>query len=242
MLKSPILYIITGLFLVLILSACGTETIEGSGIVVRENREVRDFEEIEIEGIGEVLISQGEDEALSIQTDNNLLEYIRTKVSGNTLRITFVRQKNLVPSSSILFYIYLKDLTRIESTGAGIIRSNALSTDELEINSSGLAKIDIRALSSVDLSVNITGAGDIELSGKVEKQNIEMSGVGNYTASNLESQDTVIKLSGIGNAVLWVERSLEVEIQGKGDVSYLGNPEVDYNDSGFGDLKRLGDK
>jgi len=242
MFKTHILYIITGFFLVLFLSACGMETIEGSGIIVRENREVSSFEEIEFEGAGEVLISQGEDEALSIQADNNLLEYIQTKVSGNKLRITFARQKNLIPSTSILFYIHVKDLTRIESTGAGIIRSNALSTDELEINSSGLAKIDIKALSSVDLSINTTGAGDIELSGKVEHQNVEISGVGNYTASNLESQDAEIKLSGIGNAVLWVENTLEVEIQGKGDVSYVGTPEVDYNDSGFGDLKHLGDK
>jgi len=117
-----------------------------------------------------------------------------------------------------------------------------LITDNLEITSSGAAKIKINSLSAKDLSVITSGAGDVELSGKVEVQNIKMSGVGNFTAPNLESQETVIDISGIGNAVIWTVEILEVDINGNGDVSYFGSPEVDYKDSGFGDLKSLGDK
>ena len=63
--------------------------VRGSGDVIVEERDVSDFEEILVTGAGRVIVTQGGSESLSIETDDNLMQYIETEVRGNTLEIGF---------------------------------------------------------------------------------------------------------------------------------------------------------
>ena len=73
----------SGLFLIglILLTACSLssiqdsgETITGSGNVVTENRPVSGFDGVSHTGIGRVIITQGEEESLTIEADDNILE------------------------------------------------------------------------------------------------------------------------------------------------------------------------
>lgn len=66
--------------------------------------------------------------------------------------------------------------------------------------------------------------GNIELIRQVEAQEIDLSGLGNYNAPDLESQTASVRISGIGN------------------VKYFGSPEVPQEISGAGKVARLSDK
>lgn len=230
------------LVIVFLLTACSVKTIQGSGEIIDEVRDVSGFSKIELDGLGRVIITQGEEESLTIRADENLLQYITTKVSANTLQFKFESNVNLVPTDSIIFLIGIKNLTSISSLGAASIESGVLNTERLEINMKGTGMVNINSLTATELVIDIRGEGDLVIAGKVESQEVELSGLGNYTAPNLQSLGTKIVVSGDGNAVVWAVDTLDVEISGVGDVSYFGSPTI-VEDLGFrGDLNYLGDK
>ena len=78
----------------LIVTATGCESdsddaVRGSGDIVTEVREVSDFSEVHLEGSGDVVVEMGENESLTVEADDNLLELITTSVRGSRLVIEF---------------------------------------------------------------------------------------------------------------------------------------------------------
>ena len=220
----------------------GFGTVKGSGNVVTEQRDVSGFDRIALSGVGKVIITQGETEALTIETDDNLMRYIESNVRGDTLELGFVRNTIPVPTQSIIFRVSVVVLSGLESSGAGAFEIGKLDTDRLKVILSGAGDIGVDSLSATDLAVTISGAGNVELAGRVERQDINLSGLGNYRAPDLESQATTVRVSGAGGVVIWAQNTLDVEISGAGNVEYFGNPDVTKNISGAGRLTSRGDK
>ncbi len=225
--------------------------INGSGNVIVEDRKVSGFDKILVTGAGKVIITQGDSESLSIETDDNLMEYIETKVNGNTLEIGFTEdtffssgggQTALDPSEGFTFRVSVINLEAILLSGAAKFEVEKLKTDQLSIDLSGAGDVTVGDLNANQLDVVVSGAGDIEMVGKVEVQNILMSGFGRYQAFDLESQVAYVTISGAGGADLWVIDKLEVTISGAGDVEYYGNPSVTPEISGLGRIQGQGEK
>src|SRR3990170_5909134 len=68
--------------------------VRGSGNVVTEERDVSDFHKIHLSGIGNLIITQGEEESLTIEADDNIMPLISADVSGERLTISFKRGYN----------------------------------------------------------------------------------------------------------------------------------------------------
>jgi hypothetical protein len=226
----------------LLITACGLRSIQGSGDVITENREVSGFDSVSHTGIGRVIIVQGDEESLTIEADDNLLEYITSEVKNGTLELGFTDNVRIDPAPSITFTVGVKDLKELDSTGTGSIEIDELSADNLTISTSGTGSISIGTLTATDLVVNAEGTGDIKLAGKVETQEISRVGTGDYDASDLESKTANVEAIGTGNVVIWVLDSLDVEITGTSEVSYYGSPNVTQNITATGKLTSLGDK
>lgn len=225
--------------------------IKGSGNVIVEDRKVSGFDKILVTGAGKIIITQGDSESLSIETDDNLMEYIVTKVNGKTLEIGFKDdtvfpsgggQTALDPSEGFTFRVNVIDLEAILLSGAAKFEVEKLKTDQLSINLSGAGDVNVGDLNANQLDVVVSGAGDVEIVGKVEIQNILMSGFGRYQAFDLESQDAAVTISGVGGAEVWATETLDVVISGAGDVKYYGSPTVNQEISGLGRIQNQGDK
>ncbi len=80
----------------------------------------------------------------------------------------------------------------------------------------------------------------MRVSGRVETQRVELSGVAGYEAAALDSLEATVDLSGSGSATVRVAERLTVTISGAGSVYYLGDPEVDSSVTGTGQVTRLG--
>ena len=239
-------FLIIGL---LSITACGSNTIwnsrdviTGSGNVITESREVNGFDGVSHTGIGRVIIVQGDEESLTIEADDNLLEYITSEVKSGTLELGFTDNVRIDSASPITFTVSVKDLKELDATGTGSIEIDELSADNLNISTSGTGSISIGTLTVTDLVVKAEGTGDIELAGNVETQEIRRVGTGDYKAANLESKTAKVEAVGTGNVVVWVLDSLDVEITGTSKVSYYGSPNVTQNITATGSLTSLGDK
>jgi len=61
--------------------------IRGSGDVIEETREISDFDRVSLDGIGEIILTQGDTTSLVVEAEDNLMQYIRTSVRGDELTI-----------------------------------------------------------------------------------------------------------------------------------------------------------
>jgi hypothetical protein len=227
---------------VLPLCACNFTAVRGSGNVVTQERQVSGFDSVALSGVGEVFITQGDAESLTVETDDNLMRYIETEVRNGTLELRSADNTIPIPSQSITFRVSVVNLTGLDSSGAGSFQINGLDTDRLKVTLSGAGDIGINSLKATDLEIQSSGAGNIQAAGAVETQEIDLSGLGNYNAPDLESRTASVHMSGAGNAVVWALDTLDVGISGAGNVEYFGSPQVTQDISGAGKVTSQGNK
>lgn len=235
-----------GFILIMSLTSCGFPlrytTVRGTGSLAAEERRVSGFDAVELSGLGNLVIEQGDKESLEITAEENLLPYLESRVIGGTLQLRVREFVSLQPIKEITYRLSVVDLGSIKTSGLGDISISALDTGRLKAEISGSGKITIEDLQADEIDVKISGLGDINLSGQVDTQRVEISGAGNYQARNLESESADVRISGAGNATVWALEKLDVRLSGAGMIEYYGSPVISSEISGMGQLKSAGEK
>jgi len=224
------------------LSSCITikvNTLKGSGEVITKSFEAGDFDRLTFSGIGKIIIEQGEETSLEVEAESNVIDALKINTSAGELEIGFKsRFINVIPTKDIVFHLKVKDLKKINLSGAGGIECDNLNVESLSVDSSGVGSIKMNITAS-DLEIGISGAGKVNLSGEVDTQQLNISGVGSYDAKELVSKDCEIVISGAGKAIVNVTQTLDIEMSGVGKVDYVGHPSITQNISGAGSIKSI---
>ncbi|UCG25177.1 MAG: DUF2807 domain-containing protein [Chloroflexota bacterium] len=226
--------------IVLLLSAC--TVVRGSGDVETETRAVSSFDQVSLSGQGELILTQGDQESLEIEAEDNIIAVLESDVRGNTLYIGAQDRTTIRPTEPVRFYLTMAEISGLEVSGVGTIIADNVVTDRLALDVSGAGDIDIDSLSADSLTVDISGAGGVNMAGQAANQVIDISGSGEYQAADLESETADIEVSGAGEATVWASQTLNVDISGSGSVDYYGNPAVTQDISGVGELNNLGER
>ena len=231
--------LVIGIFLI---GAGRIDRIKGSGTLITESREVSNFDRIVLNGSGEVVITQGEEESLSVETDDNIMPYITTEIKRGTLYLGYdaKKVKSLAPTR-LRFTLHLKNLVGLNISGSGEVTAASLATHGLDIEIDGSGDVQIDSLTAEKLEVRIDGSGTVKLAGEATGQNITINGSGKYLTGDLRSDTVKITINGSGDAVVWATTTLNAHINGSGSVEYYGSPTVDLSGSGSGKMKSLGD-
>jgi hypothetical protein len=237
------------IILALGLSACGFSfgrgVIKGSGKIVSEERKVSDFHAVDFSGSGIAEITQGDTEGITIEADDNILPYIRTEVVDGVLKVGFKPtdlKLGFNPSKEIRYTLKVIKLKKISTSGAVDVSMDGLTTGDMFLNLSGAGSVKLDHLTADSLTSDVSGAGDITLSGKVQRQDVKLSGAGKYHAENLESSKASLNGSGSVDAILWVHDKLTVDISGSGKVEYYGSPALTQQVSGAAKIKAYPEK
>jgi len=247
MYKKKSLLFLLSLVVILTLTACNTglRVIKGSGNVITETRQVSNFDSIELSGSGEVILTQGGSESLTIETDDNVMEYIEAKVENGTLKLGLVTGfptgVNIQTYTRLIFYVSANNLTGLSTSGSGQIETDNIEADRLDLSVSGSGTIQITDLLASELRADISGSGGINLGGDVAVQDVDVSGSGNYEAGEVCSASVKVSVSGSGNAIVCAIETLDASVSGSGNVNYYGSPEINVSDSGSGNVNHLGD-
>ncbi len=215
------------------------EIISGNGNVTEESRDVSGFDKVELNGVGDLVIQQGDTEGLTIKGEENLLSHIETKVVNDTLIIEVKRGYTLTPTRELEYSLSVKDLTSVQINGLGEVSMNGLETSDLQLDVRGSGNLDFTNLVADTLSVYIAGLGDVTTSGEVTSQVVTISGSGNYKGQDLESSTADVTISGLGSASIRVSDDLKAEIAGAGSIEYIGSPNVNQVVNGLGSVKQL---
>jgi len=183
------LLLFTSLLVLFVSTACGMisnfsfQTIEGSGNIVTESRDVAGFERVEVCCGMELYLIQSSAESLEIEADDNLMDELSAAVIGNRLEIKY-RQTNNVsfqPSKPVKLYLTVKDLQGVSLSGGGYLEAENLNSESFDLALSGGSDADIRELTTGDIDVNISGGGKL-MAGLIEGDQLVMGFSGGSSA------------------------------------------------------------
>ena len=226
------------LFAVVAVSGCIGQGIQGSGKIINQTRDVSGFNQIDLNGAGELIITQGNKESVTVEADDNIMPNIKTNVNNNKLTISFDNNMPM-PTHTVKIYVTVKDLNSINISGSGKINSNNLNVNNLTLNVNGAGDSTLNNLNAQILNIIISGAGRMNISGNVNEQNIQISGAGEHNANNLTSKITTITINGGGKSTVKVSDTLNAIINGAGEINYIGNPKVSQQINGAGTIQQI---
>lgn len=213
-----------------------------------EKREVSNFNQVALQDIGHLIITQGETEALMVEADQDLLAKIITEVRNGKLYLSLGKDwldrltslAALFENRQIKYNLTIKNITGVQIVGKGSLEAASIQTDHLELKIDGMGEAQIGALTCQRLEVHIGGTGKVTASGQATEQAVWIAGMGEFRAPKLEGKKIELRISGQGNATIWAQESLDVNIAGMGHVEYYGSPRINQSIQGMGSIKQIG--
>lgn len=211
-----------------------------------ENRAIGQFSKIIVKAAGSFEIHQGESEQLLISGNKENLSRIFTEVQDHTLIISYNADWldwlgiSLFSPEAIHVSITTPFLEELSLHSLSHLSMHGLTAERLTLALDGPGSIKLSQISLGHLQAALSGIGLIEVSGQTQTQAVLLNGAGTYRAAHLESQQTEIRLAGVGNAHLAVQKQLDVTLTGAGNIEYFGAPQVTQKITGLGMLKPSG--
>ena len=199
-------------------SSSAGNTAEEPSNVTSESRNVSGFEEVELQGVGNLSIQQTGSESLTVEAEEDLLPKIRSEVENDRLIIGPKPNTSIQTTQPINYELTVKDLNALKVSGSGNVDAEDISTDEL--------------------AVILSGAGNVKISGEADSQEINIAGSGSYQAEDLESKEVNVDVGGSGSAIVNVSDELDAKVSGIGSVEYIGDPTVNQDVSGIGAVRK----
>lgn len=223
-----------------VLSWLHGERVQGSGKVVKQNREVGHFTAIAISVPGNVDIRLGNSEGVSIETDDNLLPLIETVVDGGTLRIRPVKKNQGLDTRNLRIVVQAKALEKLAVAGSAQVNADSLRGPAVQLDVGGSGNITARSVEAASVTVALGGSGNLRVSGNTDTLKVSIGGSGRVEAGQLAAREAAVSIGGSGQATVWAKQSLNLSLAGSGDIAYYGDPQVSKSVAGSGSIKRLG--
>jgi hypothetical protein len=234
-----------GLFAIAItvFSSCqflGGQRVSGNGHVVTQQRSVGNFNSVEVSGGFKVHVRQDAANAVKVEADDNLMEYIDVYDDRGTLVIKEKDGFNLNPSKDVIVYVSAPAFHDIDVSGAcDIIGEGTISGSEpLSMHVSGSGDI-IMQVNLPKVTTEISGSGSIQLSGKANEFFADVSGSGDVKCLNLQTENTTLELSGSSDAEVFANQQLNIDASGSASIEYKGTARVNQSISGSGSVKKI---
>lgn len=244
--KMKNLTITIALFIAIILTAtsCAKDRmlVKGQGPDVKITRDIKNFTGVSLCISADVEIYQDSVFKVELNGQQNILDVIETKVSGENLNISLKNFTTLRTHNKIVIRIYMPSLKNLDVSGSGkIIGMTDLNTTDLKANVSGSGDINLNGIITNSLTANVSGSGNIIFYGNnsCAKADYTVSGSGNINAEWFRVDTVNADVSGSGEMKIYAVKQLNANISGSGRIWYRGNPSTDIKISGSGKVSSL---
>jgi hypothetical protein len=191
---------------------------------VSQTRESGTFRQMEVSGDVDLDISlfNRPEPGIRIQAGQEAIDRIETEVVDDTLRVS-TKSRGLTIGPDPLGDV---------SVSLGVPALVGLRVD-------GSSDVMLSGLSAKAFVLRVNGSGRIQARGRVDDLELEVDGSANTDLSDLATQSANVRIDGSGETELRVARTLELVLEGSGDVVYHGRPAVSSRLEGSGDVRQL---
>lgn len=218
-------------------TSCKKHRIDGNSNVQSETRAMGSFDKVKASSSYTVNIHYDTLSRVLITAEENIIPYIKTDVSGNTLELGIRNHYGVRPHYEIIVDVYTPSLTGITLSGSGSVNSDHFATSIMDIKLSGSG--DIKADASADnVYADISGSGSCDIKGDCLNEVYKISGSGCIKSLEMLAKKCDATVSGSGEMYVNVSDYLNVRISGSGDVYYMGSPSLETSISGSGKIIR----
>jgi len=220
--------------------AGGDERVNGSGRIVTEDFDIRDFSRVDISHAFNVEVIQSGSYEVAVRIDENLQQHLRIEKRGDTLVIGLkpYRSYNL-RSVTMEAQVHIPDLRGIDASGASDVRVSGFSSaKDFDVDLSGASYLD-GEITARDMRIEVSGASRVRLRGAAENLYLNASGASNLALEDFPVQDADIELSGASEATVVMNGTLDIDASGASRLYFGGSPTMGRVDlSGASSIKR----
>ncbi len=235
--------ILLALLIVTTASSCyylGGKRVKGNGNISTVERNVSDFDQVEVHGAMDVYVTQGALKPVRIEADENLLSYIEVEQHGNKLEVSTKQGYNLRPTKKVKIFVTSPNYNKLDVSGAcNINTENKLSLNNpltLEVSGAGDINADVNA---PRIEAEVSGSGNVNMKGETKNFELKISGAGEARCYDLLTESAKVNISGAGSAEVFASVELDAHLSGAGSIKYKGNAaKVTQQVSGAGSIKK----
>lgn len=217
----------------------GGKKIKGNGKMTTVTRTTSDYNKISCAGSFDYKLIAGNEGKITIEGEENLLEYIITEVKGDKLVVKTKNNVNLRTSygKGITVTIPFEDIEAVGLAGSGDLwNDDTIKANTFDASLSGSGDVVLN-VETTEISGSISGSGDLTLKGNTNYLKASVAGSGDFHGFGLQANHTEVSVAGSGDARVVSNESLKARVAGSGDIEYKGNPEKeDTKVSGSGSI------
>ncbi|TKG90149.1 DUF2807 domain-containing protein [Puteibacter caeruleilacunae] len=213
------------------------KSLKGNGNVVKQERDVENFIGVAAKTGLDVFVTIGQPFEVVVETDENLLEAVETKVRDGVLHVSIV--KSIRNSTKLNVYVTMPAVRSLGvSSGADLTVDGVIRGDECKISASSggdvTAEVDVK-----EIRCTASSGGDVNVEGKADFMKGSASSGGDVEAKALTVKVCNVSASSGGDLNVTVTEEITASASSAGDVTYYGKPQkFDTNSSSGGDVNR----
>ncbi|MCM1532150.1 MAG: DUF2807 domain-containing protein [Bacteroides sp.] len=214
---------------------------------------------LEVEGRFNVVLSQGTQEGVEIDTPCEVLDEIVTKQSGKTFKIS-IKDKVAQQYKLIFVRIAINNPEQIVLKGSPKMKMfDALTCQKISLQLSGTSAFsgDIRAAESIEIKmdgqtamqssltavksckVELSGNATVEAEGYVPSMTLVQGGNTRFGSKEFRTDKLDARLSGLSKTVLSVNKTLKATVSDAATFYYSGMPKTDVSLSGVAKVEKF---
>lgn len=224
------------LFTIFTLASCDQTT--GSGKIISETRSTGSFDGISVGGGFEVEIKIGSPASVVVEADDNIMKYIETTVSGNTLKI---RTEDMNNYSDVHMKVFITTpvMKRIKASASAEVDVQDLlkATDQLTFGASSGASIKAE-VDAPQIKADVSSGASVILNGKTRTYSAEASSGGEIRTRDLLSENTTVRTSSGASAQVHASVTLSAHASSGASVTYHGAATVNQSVSSGGSVTK----
>jgi len=225
--------------------AGGYKWVKGSGHLISVKEDVDVFNSLEVRHGFQVEIIKADHHEVTIEMDDNLVEYLEIYTENNTLHLG-MKPDTIYKRATLKAKVYMQSMDSLKGSGATCIKvsDEVVGQDKFSLKLSGAssiagklisenivlehsgashAKLDLQA---VNLGIKLSGASDFNANGMTENVVLNASGASHIKAGKLFVKKADVQLSGASGIKMAIEETVEIKATGGSDIVILGQPTV----------------
>lgn len=216
--------------------------VEGNGNIISKRFEISSFLRLHLGTFGTVYLIKSDEESITVETDENLMEYFEAGNSGRTLYVSSSSKLRKPAYTSHKIFIRLRQLEDlvIRCENGNVITDGNLTLTEpitIKLQTVGNVELDLNAPS---IKLTSQSVGNLTLKGNTDSLEIKNQSVGTLDAENLLAKRLKIKNQGVGNIDLNASETIEISHMGTGYVHFKGDAVLkNVKQFGSGEIKHV---
>ena len=218
------------------LASCNQTT--GSGNIVNETRKTGSFDAISVGGSFDVEVKIGDVISVVVEADDNIIKYVETKVSGNTLKINTEGIHNY-SDVHMKIIVTAPVITAIRASASAEVVADDILTGNGKLTFKASSSASIKAeVDAPEIETDASSSATITLTGKTKTHKTEASSSADIKTFGLLSENTTAHVSSSASIEVHASVRLDAHASSSGSIDYKGAAAVTKSESSSGSVEK----